>query len=47
MIEKIMQRIFWYLARKLDYEVVMKVEKHFHYTEITENMPDRIIAHFG
>lgn len=45
--KKLMEIIFWYLARKLDYGVVMKREKHFYYTEIMNYMPDEIIIHFG
>ena len=47
MIDKIMHRIFWYLARKLEYGVVLKVGKHFHYTEIKEYMPDTMTVYFG
>ena len=44
---RIMNRIFWYLARKLEYGVVLKVEKHFHYTEIRESMPEEMIVYFA
>lgn len=43
----IMNKIFWYLARKLDYSVVLKVGKHFHYNEIMNYMPDEMTVYFA
>ena len=40
-----MNVIFWYLARKLGYNIVLRVEKHFHYTEIKGNMPDEMVVY--
>ncbi len=47
MINNILQRLFWYLAKRFDYSVVLKSGKHFHYTEIKENMPDELIVYFA
>ena len=46
MINKILHKLFWYLARRLGYGIVLKNDKHFHYTEIKEYMPDEIIVSF-
>ena len=45
--ERIMNVIFWYLARKLEYSIVLRVGKHFHYTEIKGNMPDELVVYFA
>ena len=44
--KRIMNVIFWYLARKLGYNIVLRVEKHFYYTEIKGNMPDEMVVYF-
>jgi len=46
MINNILYRFFWYLAKRLDYSIVLKNGKHFHYTEIVNYMPDEITVFF-
>ena len=47
MINNILHRIFWYLARRFGYSIVLKNGKHFHYTEIRGNMPDEVTVYFA
>ncbi len=42
-----MDRLFWWLARRLGYGLVLKSGKHFNYTKICEDMPDEIIVYFA
>lgn len=42
-----MERLFWYLARKLGYGITLTVGKHFNYTEIGTSMPDEIVVYFA
>ena len=44
---KILHRLFWYLAKRLGYSIVLKNGKHFDYTEIKAYMPDEIIVYFA
>ena len=41
-----MHRLFWYLAGKLGYGLVLHENKHFHYTGIYTYMPREIIVYF-
>lgn len=36
------QRLFWYLAKKLKYGIILCEGEHFYYTEIMECMPMQI-----
>jgi len=45
---KIMRRLFWYLAEKFDYSIVLRVGKDFHFTDgIESHMSDGITVYFA
>ena len=47
MATRIMTRLFWYLAKKLDYSIALKVNKDFYYTGIFAHMPNEIVVYFA
>ncbi len=42
-----MKRLFFYLARKYGYGLVLRENKHFYYTGIYAHMPKEIIVYFA
>ena len=45
--KRLKEKLLWYLARKLGYDLVLHENKHFHYTGIYTYMPPEITVYFA